>query len=942
MHLSDDDGRESEGTQSSKEASYDVNGNPVEAGTHNNKLTSSINTKYCSSSTTSTANHKNRFSGEGAHNASGFPKRLDSFNKFDHNGVPVSELEDMPAGSTTADVSSRSGRKSWRRAQKEREEARKYPAKNIPGNRGNDKIEDLVSFVENTEEKKGTGGTQNGSVVGSYQNQVSQLNVEVISTKNLKKTKPILNRSKGCTALKDMKEKGGGSEDSSERGEDSGSGKASECGDLREVVASEQSQLLTDTKSKLPSTKMEADSMALLTNHAMDLHTTAVTDAASTNMLPVFENDTFIFTDFDSVSQATEEEFKVVKRKKTPRPQAPFYYQDNYQYDYQAYSGPSEVVSCREEYVPCEDRGPRRSRPMVRSVTPPPTSTKPEKDYYYQEKPSTERAFSPSAFPALGGMSLPREGRRNSTGNAPSETSPDDSDMESVKSLPLAGGASGAKADGTVSPQGISPVVSYAKIAAAPKSSKAASVVQSVSANLVLKPASSSNDCCRRHSLPSLIDPPLAGDSEAVSTEIAADVVTPKVQVNSRPVDLTLENNESSNDSLETRPEHIYNDPSCVNNRQVVDKPKAVSQTDDISNAGVNSLGSSKVVGIALTDKGTSLVTRGNCEDSVSKCVAQPPSGCPKTTSSSSSNSTGVVSKASAGASLSEASASSTVKSSPATNQWSSSPLTSKSAILSSSVSQAQPSQPQQHHQNQQQQQQQQQQTQKSTNNKKQKNKSVVFLDRRSDQPALNLGISFGFDTKLESAGPVCEQLTAPSTMAREGGPTTVSLPSDLGISKPAGGPRPGLNGLVIPSCPAVLVSAENSFTIESTLTQTEASVDDVKGTGDQPTTAPVNLVLANPAPVNTETNGPTQANTTASADPPKGLAGPTTNNKKRILNTLNLVPLKPSEDPNFHRGKFVVEDAAMFMKKGMTSVGSGVLPTDTFAKRSLISGLNL
>lgn len=152
----------------------------------------------------------------------------------------------------------------------------------------------------------------------------------------------------------------------------------------------------------------------------------------------------YIFTDIDNLPPVEQEFTLVSKKKKRP--------------------GAKDVVS----EIPRQKNGPRENRglPQPRSVTPPPISSLLKKEQ--------TRDLSPSAFPALGkkanaAKSRPtfREGRRNSFGDVPIDTltelrSQDDSDIESVKSLPAAKG-------GSLSEFVSRFPVSYAKMAAAPK-----------------------------------------------------------------------------------------------------------------------------------------------------------------------------------------------------------------------------------------------------------------------------------------------------------------------------------------------------------------------------------------------------------------------------------------------------------------------------------------
>ena len=147
--------------------------------------------------------------------------------------------------------------------------------------------------------------------------------------------------------------------------------------------------------------------------------------------------DTYIFTDFDCVLPPKEAEFTQVKKKKKQRPK--------------------DVVVSRESawHAVCQVDVHRKPHVSARSVTPPPATGEGSEEVH------VERALSPSSFPVLGRS---REGRRNSTGNAPpTDGLQDDSDMESVKSVPI-----GSELGGVLSPR-LNHLAkqSYAKIAAA-------------------------------------------------------------------------------------------------------------------------------------------------------------------------------------------------------------------------------------------------------------------------------------------------------------------------------------------------------------------------------------------------------------------------------------------------------------------------------------------
>lgn len=157
------------------------------------------------------------------------------------------------------------------------------------------------------------------------------------------------------------------------------------------------------------------------------------------------EGDYYIFTDLD-LPKPVEEEFQVVGKKKKK-------------------GGPVTAKETQSKETSAAQRVPireERRRPQ-RSITPPPSSI--VNSLSMEAERNKMRDLSPSSFPALGagrqGRQSFRDGRRSSTGDVPKEIlikPQDDSDLESVKSLPA-------------SAQAVSPrlQISYAKMAASPK-----------------------------------------------------------------------------------------------------------------------------------------------------------------------------------------------------------------------------------------------------------------------------------------------------------------------------------------------------------------------------------------------------------------------------------------------------------------------------------------
>ncbi|XP_052074379.1 uncharacterized protein LOC127712150 isoform X3 [Mytilus californianus] len=167
------------------------------------------------------------------------------------------------------------------------------------------------------------------------------------------------------------------------------------------------------------------------------------------NELDLVQNEDYRFTDFEPLRK--EPEFQVVggkKKKKVPTTK--------------------EIVSAKETLVPPKPFKREERRKAPRSVTPPPLNK-----LSSNIEGERTRDLSPSAFPALGSSNQPgfRDARRNSTGDVRMEVqsiikAQDDSDIESVKSLPAS--SQGAWLQNSLSPR---LPVSYAKMAASPKPS---------------------------------------------------------------------------------------------------------------------------------------------------------------------------------------------------------------------------------------------------------------------------------------------------------------------------------------------------------------------------------------------------------------------------------------------------------------------------------------
>lgn len=169
---------------------------------------------------------------------------------------------------------------------------------------------------------------------------------------------------------------------------------------------------------------------------------------------PSIDNN-FIFTDLDVPQVPKEDEFTIVgKKKKKVAASA----KDAQPHHNNFLTGGNGGKSRRYE----EKRG-------GNSV-----SHAPKANVHASQQPSSVeseahmRDLSPSAFPALGSGKGKQEGRRNSTGDVPIPTglkTQDDSDLESVKSLPATQGSQAADS-------ALSPRLSYARITAPLGSSK--------------------------------------------------------------------------------------------------------------------------------------------------------------------------------------------------------------------------------------------------------------------------------------------------------------------------------------------------------------------------------------------------------------------------------------------------------------------------------------
>ena len=181
--------------------------------------------------------------------------------------------------------------------------------------------------------------------------------------------------------------------------------------------------------------------------------TTSVTNSTPDPLVDI--DNKFIFTDIDFQSVPKEDEFQVVeknKKKKKPTREAPNHY----------------TSAGNNNHKPSRFLEDKRVLPPTNSnrLTASDTSHVPKS----AEADTRMRDLSPSAFPALGsGKGRIQEARRNSTGDVPilseiASKAQDDSDIESVKSLPATQGS--RVAETLISPR---LNMSYAKMAASPK-----------------------------------------------------------------------------------------------------------------------------------------------------------------------------------------------------------------------------------------------------------------------------------------------------------------------------------------------------------------------------------------------------------------------------------------------------------------------------------------
>ncbi len=403
-----------------------------------------------------------------------------------------------------------------RKQKKQQQEAKMIKAESIPGFRGDLELGDILKYIDGNKSKKANKKKQTG-----VQDNGLPEKYKVKKAANAKTQSKSLEDK--CS--EDSSERG---DDASSKTSDLGEDKAKDVCDLPDVgvrvndsgsegsISSDLNKDIASAEAKLDSSinadnKIEADDVS---SGGESNPTGPSVDALSASLVS-----DYIFTDYDSVSSPKEADFVTVstKKKKVRSSAQPgnqhYQYKDNsygggggggYYYNHRESSSnpgdsrsPGFGMHSAQLAVRGEDRRPARPpRTYARSVTPPPatlssslvTQDGVHDSSHYTYNKTRERAFSPTSipfekkrsedegefpvmteqsndFPRLP-TSSPHEGRRNSTGNVPSEVNIDaDSDMESVKSLPL---ASTARKDGGSSPRDsvTSNIISYARIAA--------------------------------------------------------------------------------------------------------------------------------------------------------------------------------------------------------------------------------------------------------------------------------------------------------------------------------------------------------------------------------------------------------------------------------------------------------------------------------------------
>ncbi|CAH1802146.1 unnamed protein product [Owenia fusiformis] len=428
-----DDSYSGELDKSGNHESTDLNGNPIEGLQYGSKAARSKGGRL-----------------ENEH--SRIPSTLSQIEGYQ---LGKTQIRDMDSTTTNDAKNEYEKKKIRQQRKKDKKNEQIKVAKDLPGNVGTQNMDKLLEFIG---EKPKANGPNNLGTSG-----------KVKSKKHKEK--------KGVELVG-----GGGSDNGDDATESKGSSEASE-GKHKDTI-SECSSSGSGTNNSDNMKDNLSDKPASIGDGNRSDVISEVLD--STNIdTPSY----YIFTDIEPVPKV-EEAFQKVDRKKkkhvTPH--------NNHTHNHHLSSYPSSHRTHphqrdnfqhrdqirekeRNSTIPnphVESEPPKRPTLAVRSITPPPSV-----------EGQKERALSPSAFPALGG------GRRNSTGTVTAlevQAPPSDSDVESVRSLPLPSDS-------------IPPVISYAKIAASPKPKD-----KGPSAAMVKIIAQGTGNTERRHSVGSLND----------------------------------------------------------------------------------------------------------------------------------------------------------------------------------------------------------------------------------------------------------------------------------------------------------------------------------------------------------------------------------------------------------------------------------------------------
>ncbi|KAL4223997.1 hypothetical protein ACF0H5_017454 [Mactra antiquata] len=389
------------------------------------------------------------------------------------------------------------------------------------------------------------------------------------------------------------------------------------------------------TKTASPTVKLEDDI------------TVPETDRQS--VLTSFSNETigqdrFIFTDLDVPQVPKEDEFQLVGKKKK--------------------KGTKEVEKSQNNFVANYTKPSRRHDDKRHALSH--VSNK----INIAQTPSGEndthiRDLSPSAFPAL--RQSIQEGRRNSTGDVPIPSvlkSQDDSDLESVKSLPATQGSQTVESI-------LSPRLSYAKMAAGSKvndsscSSDKRSSLDSGDSDYDLKKSMwKGSPTERRHSIgsspeevnkltgsPSAVTATTvkAGSQEHIAVDVGIESVPNSVKVLSPDIaGVVVDSNVKSHDEeyrvLNENDKIPSENPRTISVSQVVSSLQpSISPSRNIDNATVNSVSHSQLtvdskqspVNVVDTEmNSSSVINNRNSSIAIPNVHKQETSRCKSSTSS--------------------------------------------------------------------------------------------------------------------------------------------------------------------------------------------------------------------------------------------------------------------------------------------------------------------